>query len=191
MTTSARENRRAFAVWLTGLPSSGKSSIARALAARLRERGFDPAVLESDALRSVLTPNPTYSDQERDTFYGAMLHIGRLLVEHDVPVIFDATANRRRYRDAARTVIARFFEVYVATPLDVCAARDPKGLYRAANDRGERANQTPSALPGVGATYEPPLNAEVRIDTQVQDPDAAAHAIVAALTKRGWLGGWR
>jgi adenylylsulfate kinase len=117
---------------MTGLPASGKSTITRALVAELAARGVDVAVLESDALRPVLTPRATYSEEERETFYRAMTYIGALLVTHGVPVIFDATANRRAYRAGARVAIERFVEVYVDCPLDVCIGRDPKGIYRKA-----------------------------------------------------------
>src|SRR5579859_6443270 len=110
----------AFAIWMTGLPSSGKSTITRALVEQLKQQAVDVAVLESDALRTVITPHPSYSEEERDTFYSAMAFIGALLVTHGVPVIFDATANRHRYRDAARRAIARFIEVYVDSPLETC-----------------------------------------------------------------------
>jgi adenylylsulfate kinase len=73
-------------------------------------RGVDAAVLESDALRQVLTPHPSYTDEERETFYASMVYIGSLLVTHGVPVIFDATANRRAYRAGARNRIERFIE---------------------------------------------------------------------------------
>lgn len=139
-----------FAVWITGLPASGKSTLAAALKGELAQRGVQAAVLESDELRRILTPKPRYDEEERDAFYGAMLHLGLLLLRQGVPVIFDATANLRRYRDRARELIPRFFEVYVDTPLDVCRARDPKGLYRAA----------PGSLPGLQAPYEPPPRPE-------------------------------
>ena len=139
-----------FAVWITGLPASGKSTLAKALKGELSARSVEAAILESDELRRVLTPKPRYDEEERDTFYGAMVHIGLLLLRHGVPVIFDATANRRRYRDRARGLIPRFYEVYVDTPLEVCRSRDPKGLYRAA----------PGSLPGLQAPYEPPLHPE-------------------------------
>lgn len=167
-----------FAVWLTGLPASGKSTVRAALVDELARRGVDAAVLESDALRRVLTPKPTYSDEDRDTFYAAMVHIGRLLVEHGVPVIFDATANRRAYRDAARRAIRRFVEVYVDTPLQVCAARDPKGLYRKAQ-QGALAS-----VPGAQSEYEAPLHAELVVHGA---SEPAAGRIVALLIERGYL----
>jgi adenylylsulfate kinase len=170
-----------FAIWLTGLPASGKSTVARALAAELSGRSVRAAVLESDVLRPVFTPRPTYSDEERDAFYGALAFVGKLLVEHGVPVIFDATANRRRYRDHARATIARFVEVFVDCPVETCAARDPKGLYLKARAGGA------ATLPGAGADYEPPLRPDVVVLGDRDDPSAAARRIVAALVERRWL----
>ena len=155
---------QAFAVWLTGLPASGKSTLAATLSAELHRRGIRPAVLESDALRPILTPHAQYSASERDTFYTQLAAIGILLTRQGIPVIFDATANLRRYRDAARRAIPAFFEVYVDCPLPVCQARDPKGIYRAA------AN-----VPGLQAPYEPPLAPERTV--RHGDPDAAARIL--------------
>jgi adenylylsulfate kinase len=138
-------------------------------------------VLESDALRQVLTPHPSYTDEERETFYGSMVYIGSLLVTHGVPVIFDATANRRAYRAGARNRIERFIEAYVDCPLDVCVARDPKGIYRKAQS-GEA-----STVPGVQAAYEPPEHAEVVVSGS-SDSSEQARAIVAALEARGYVG---
>jgi adenylylsulfate kinase len=170
----------AFAVWITGLPASGKSSITRALVRELASRGVDVAVLESDTLRQILTPNPSYSDEERQTFYGAMVHIGSLLVNHGVPVIFDATANRRAYRAAVRDAIDRFIEVYVDTPLPVCMTRDPKGIYARA-----RAGAA-TTVPGVHATYEPPVRPDLVV-SGAGDADNAARSILRALESRGLL----
>jgi len=170
----------AFAVWITGLPASGKSTITRTLVRELVSRGVDAAVLESDALRQVLTPHPSYTDEERETFYASMVYIGSLLVTHGVPVIFDATANRRAYRAGARNRIERFIEAYVDCPLDVCVARDPKGIYRKAQS-GEA-----STVPGVQAAYEPPEHAEVVVSGS-GDSSEPARAIVAALEARGYV----
>jgi adenylylsulfate kinase len=98
----------AFAVWLTGLPASGKSTVARALAAELAGRGIRAAVLESDAVRREITRRPKYNDEERDAFYATLAYLARVLVLNGVPVIVDATANLRAYRDRARDAIPRF-----------------------------------------------------------------------------------
>jgi adenylylsulfate kinase len=97
-----------FAIWMTGLPASGKSTITRELMNKLKARGIHAVVLESDEMRRILTPAATYSPEERDRFYRMMVQIGDLLVRSNVNVIFDATANKREYRDQARALIAAF-----------------------------------------------------------------------------------
>jgi adenylylsulfate kinase len=160
-----------FAVWLTGLPGSGKSAIARELVRLLRERGVEVSVLESDVMRTQLTPFPRYDEQDRDFFYSTLAAMGILLVEKGRPVVFDATANRRAYRDAARKRIARFVEIHVDTPLEVCVARDPKGLY----------------AKGMMIPYEPPLAPELVVRGDQGTPEQAASEVVALLGSRGWI----
>ena len=143
-------NEQAFAIWVTGLPASGKSTLVAGLKTQLAARGIDVAVLESDVLRTILTPDPSYDDQERLTFYRQMVFIGTLLTEHGIPTIFDATANRRSYRDEARKRIPRFLEVYVDSPLETCIARDPKGIY------GKAQQGSAESVPGIQAAYEAP-----------------------------------
>jgi adenylylsulfate kinase len=168
----------AFAVWLTGLPASGKSSIAAALKPKLEAAGLTVEVLESDALRRILTPDATYDPAERDLFYRAMACLGSRLVAHGITVVFDATANRRAYRDFARSLIPRFLEVAVECPLEVCMERDFKGTYR----KGQAGLTT--TVPGLQDPYEPPLAPDLRLDTRTTTPDAAAELIVAALRRR-------
>lgn len=170
-----------FAVWITGLPASGKSTLAAALARELSARDVNVAVLESDALRRVFTPAPRYDEAERAAFYAAVAHVGRLLTDHGVSVLFDATANRREYRQRARDGIARFLEVYVECPLEVCVARDPKGIYR----RGIEG--AASGVPGLQSEYEPPLRPDAVVRGDREDPQAAARRVVAVLVSRGYL----
>ncbi len=172
-----------FAVWITGLPASGKSTVASALRERLASLGVDVAVLESDALRRVFTPDPRYDERERDVFYGALAHVGRILTEHGVSVIFDATANRRAYRARARREIPRFLEVFVDCPPEVCARRDPKGIYRDAK-KGRAAH-----VPGLQVPYEPPLSADVVVRGDADPPAQAALRIVRKLAEKGFLDG--
>jgi adenylylsulfate kinase len=156
-----------FAVWLTGHSGSGKSAIARELVALLPE----VSILESDVMRTQLTPFPRYDDADRDFFYGALVDIGVMLHERKRAVLFDATANRRAYRDAARNRIARFAEVYVDTPLAVCVARDPKGLYRQ----------------GMRIPYEPPLAPELVVRGDRGTARESAHAVIRLLEARSWI----
>ena len=175
MNTVQREIKPTFAIWITGLPASGKSTIAAALVKHLRNLNMDVTILESDAMRKILSANPQYDDQERDYFYASLAFIGRVLTEHGISVIFDATANRRSYRDRARHQIPQLIEVFVDCPLDVCIQRDPKGIYRRAQ-QGEAQH-----VPGVQTRYEPPLNPALVIRGDQDDPEDAARRIVELL----------
>jgi adenylylsulfate kinase len=175
------DRKNAFAVWVTGLPASGKSTLVAALKSHLADRGVDVAVLESDVLRQVFTPQPHYDEQERDMFYRQMTYVGTLLLEHSVPVVFDATASKRSYRDHAREQIARFLEVFVDSPLEVCVARDPKGIYRKGR---EGASQN---VPGLQANYEPPETPDVLVYGNQETPDSAAERVIAKLIERRYL----
>lgn len=169
-----------FGIWITGVPSAGKSTIARKLVEMLQERGIRPVVLESDALRRVLTPQPSYSSGERDRFYRQMAELGALISQCGVPVIFDATANRRSYRDRGRSLIPHFLEVLVQCPLDECKMRDPKGIYAAA------AGGAASNVPGVQAAYEPPLAPDVSLDGR-DAPERTAGRIIDQLILRSYV----
>jgi len=173
--------QKGWAVWITGLPSSGKSTIAKALRRGLEEQGVSVQILESDKVRRALTPRPSYTEGERETFYSALVYIGELLVNNGVNVIFDATANRRHYREEARRRIERFLEVYVKCPLKVCIARDAKGIYRRAL-KGEA-----DTVPGLQADYEEPIEPEVTTDSTKESPEEAARRIIKALREKSFL----
>jgi len=176
-----RKIQDGFAVWITGLPASGKSTIVASLTALLAARGVDVAVLESDLLRQIFTPHPRYDEEERDNFYRQMAYVGVLLTQHGVPVIFDATANRRIYRDRVRQQIAKFLEVYVDCPLTICISRDPKGIYRAARIG------TANAVPGLQAVYEPPQEPDLVVHGDEETPEVAAQRIVAKLVEKEYV----
>ncbi|HEY6010716.1 MAG TPA: adenylyl-sulfate kinase [Nitrospirota bacterium] len=165
-----------FAVWITGLPASGKSTIARELVKQLAALNMHAVVLESDEMRRILTPEATYSSEERDRFYRMMTLIGNLLVRQNVNVIFDATANRRAYCDYARGIIPRFMEVHVRCPLELCMKRDPKGIYSRAAAAGT------GSVPGMQVPYETPLTPDAAVDGQGQ-PEVAAKTIIAAMRR--------
>lgn len=142
---------------------------------------MDVAVLESDVLRPIFTPHPRYDEVEREAFYRQVAYVGALLTRHGVPVIFDATANRRRYRDEAREKIPKFIEVYVNCPLETCIARDPKGIYRKARE-GEA-----NTVPGLQSAYEPPEKPELIVDGGRETPESAARRVMVLLAENGYL----
>jgi adenylylsulfate kinase len=171
----------AFAVWITGLPASGKSTIAAKLVDQLLDRGVDAAVLESDELRKILTPHPRYDPDERDMFYRQMVYLGVLLTQHGVPVIFDATANRRVYRCWARQQIPKFVEAYVDCPLAICIARDPKGIYRRAREGKAET------VPGLQAAYEAPEKPEIILHGDRDTPEDEARRLTTKLIELGYI----
>jgi adenylylsulfate kinase len=174
----------AFAVWFTGLPGSGKTVIAARTSALIENEGIRVKILQLDEIRRVLTPNPSYTDEERDIVYASLAYMAKLLTECGVNVFIDATANRRRYRDAARSIIPNFAEVYIMCPLEVCMKREtqrkavfsPKGIYKKSTQEG--AN-----VPGVNVPYEEPLNPEIVVNSHNMKPyecaKIAADAIIA------------
>ena len=177
-----REPTKTFAIWITGLPASGKSLLTSALVKQLERHNVEAVVLESDALRKIFSTNPQYDDKEREYFYGSVAFIGKVLTDCGVSVIFDATANKRAYREPARKAITRFLEVYVDTPLEVCIERDPKGIYRKGLE-GKGTN-----VPGLQASYEPPENPDFVFHGDKDNAGEAASRIVEILQKRGMLG---
>jgi adenylylsulfate kinase len=170
------EKPRGWTIWLTGLPASGKTTLARALRGKLGEHGVAAVLLDSDDLRRLVTPIPTYSAAERDWFYNRLVEMAAWLAGAGDNVIIAATGNRRAYRDLARGRLAPCFaEVWVRCPIRVCRARDMKGLYSRA-DTGQIVG-----LPGVDAPYEWPEAPEVVIDSDRMSAEEAADAVLASL----------
>jgi adenylylsulfate kinase len=169
---------RGATIWLTGLPSAGKTTTAMALADRLAARGTGHEILDGDAVRPVLSPELGYSRADRDANVARIGWVASRLAHHGVVVIaavvspFAGARNDVRARHEGQ---ARFFEVHIATPVEVCAERDVKGLY-ARQRTGEVAGLT-----GIDDEYEPPLRPELVIDTSVRSLDAAVDDLIAML----------
>ncbi len=159
-------------IWITGLPRSGKTTLARAVVDALRARSVPALWLDSDDLRAVMTPEATYSDRERDVFYATVAHLAALGAQGGIIVVVSATASKRVYRDAARSQAPRFTEVYVYCSPQSRDARDDAGLYARAKT-GAITN-----LPGAGAPYEPPAQPELTFDTDQGVDDAMVKAVL-------------
>jgi adenylylsulfate kinase len=178
-----------WAIWVTGPPGSGKSTVVRHAVARLEALGEPVTVLELDEIRKVITPEPAYSDQEREVVYRSLVFMAMSLAESGLPVIVDATAHRRAWRDMARARIRRFAEVQLRCPLEVCRDREahrhgghaPRGIYA-------RAGRPGATVPGVDVPYEPSLAPELSVDTATVDAETAG-ARVAELAQALGRGG--
>ena len=140
--------------WMTGRPSSGKSTLATNVQRKLLAQGLPCVVLDSDELRDILHAHD-YSAEGRALFYATTASLAALLARQGVIALVPATAHKREYRDRARRASPRFLEVYVSAPVEECIKRDDKGLYgRARTDPGLE-------LPGMAVAYEPPLAPDV------------------------------
>ncbi|MFW6147935.1 MAG: adenylyl-sulfate kinase [Thermodesulfobacteriota bacterium] len=179
-----------FCLWITGLPGSGKSTIAREVEELLSNSGIETIILSMDQIRTIITPEPAYTDQERDIVYRSLVMMAKLLVEHSGKgVIIDATGNRRSFRGLARELIPEFAEIYVSCPVEVCQAREPLRQSREIQpDLYKKAKQgrLEGGLPGVSAPYEEPESPELKVQSDVLTPRESATKITNYVKSR-WL----
>ena len=165
-------------VWLTGLPSSGKTTIADGLAVRLTDCGYPVEILDGDEARRVLGPELGFDRQDRDRNVRRVGYVAQLLSRHGVVVICALVSPYRAARDDVRAAHdGRFFEVWVTAPVSVCAERDVKGLY-ACHCAGDM-----KGLTGVDDPYEPPLRPELVVPTHTQTVAESVQAVWEALPR--------
>ena len=169
-----------WAIWITGLPASGKSTVVNALKEGLDSMDVNAQILESDTVRRVLVPGPTHSPEEWEAFYNSLVYIGVLLTKNGVNVIFDATANKRRWRRAARGLIEDFLQVYIKCPIEVCRGRDQRGVYR---DEVGAA----TLIQGAHEAYEEPWYADVLLDCVRDSPQVSAEKIIEAMRENDFI----
>ncbi|MCX8191975.1 MAG: adenylyl-sulfate kinase [Nitrososphaerales archaeon] len=187
----------AFSIWLTGLPGSGKSTIARELLKIFKERNIDVRYLQLDEIRNLITPNPTYDEREREIVYRAYVVIAKFLYDEGLNILLDATAHRRRWREFARSIMPRFIEVYIKCPIEVCIQRETerlqdfvrKKIYLNALERLKSGKEKAGLgeVPGVDVPYEEPLNPEIVIESDKIQPSEAASIILDKLIAMGLL----
>ncbi|WP_042437671.1 adenylyl-sulfate kinase [Streptacidiphilus albus] len=181
--TAAAVQECGATVWLTGLPSAGKTTLALALAERLRAEGHRVEVLDGDEVRAFLSAGLGFTPEDRDTNIQRIGFVAELLASNGVkvlaPVIAPYAASRAavaaRHADRGTT----YLEVHVATPVEVCSVRDVKGLY------ARQAAGEITGLTGVDDPYEAPAAPDLRIEAHIQPVADSAAALHALLTERG------
>ena len=170
-------------IWLTGLPSAGKTTIAYELAGRLREEGHRVEVLDGDEIRTFLTAGLGFSREDRHTNVQRIGFLADLLARNGVktlvPVIAPYEDSREAVRKRHQASGAAYIEVHVATPVEVCSERDVKGLY------AKQAAGEISGLTGVDDPYEEPESPDLRIESHTQSVQESAAALHALLAERG------
>ena len=177
------ENLRGFCIWFTGLSGSGKTTTAQALLERLTRKGRTITYLDGDMVRQHLSKGLGFSREDRDTNILRIGFVAAEIVRHGGGVIAAAISPYRGTRQEVRRMVgsARFVEVFVDTPIEVCEQRDAKGMYARAR-RGEL-----KAFTGVDDPYEPPLSPEIRLETVHASVEENIGRIVEYLQKRGFL----
>ncbi|WP_405997865.1 adenylyl-sulfate kinase [Streptomyces sp. NBC_00829] len=185
MTIAGDNDVTGATIWLTGLPSAGKTTIAYELAGRLRDEGHRAEVLDGDEIREFLSAGLGFSRQDRHTNVQRIGFVAELLASNGikalVPVIAPYEDSREAVRKRHTAQGTPYVEVHVATPVEVCSVRDVKGLY------AKQAAGEISGLTGVDDPYEEPRNPDLRIESHEQSVQESAAALHALLTERGLL----
>ena len=168
-------------IWITGLPGSGKSTIAD----EIKKRFPEFVILRMDDLRKIVTPEPAYSLSERDIVYRAVVYTAKTLSELGHNVIIDATGNLRMWRELARQLITGFAEIYLKCSLSTCTERettrkDTRGAPMDIYTKGDAG----WPVPGVGVTYEAPLDPELTIETDSTSLKDALSAVLEFISKK-------
>ncbi len=172
---------RGFCLWLTGLPSAGKTTVSHELAPRLRARGWTVELLDGDEVRRGLSADLGFDRAAREQHARRVTFVAKLLARNGVVPIVALISPYASSRAAARKEVGNFVEVYIRTPLEVCEQRDVKGLYRKAR-AGEIHEFT-----GVDDPYEAPTDAEIIVDTTRMSPGESADYVLLELERLGWL----
>ncbi len=177
--------RSGATLWFTGLPSAGKTTLATSLANRLRAAGHPVEILDGDAIRPVLSPELGYSRADRDANVTRIGWVAGLLARHGVLVLASVVSPFAEARDGVRSRhqadTTPFLEIHVATPVEVCADRDVKGLY------AKQRSGALDGLTGIDGEYEPPSDPQLRIDTTGRSVEDSVDELIALMEKESLL----
>jgi adenylylsulfate kinase len=176
-------NVRSVVIWLGGRPAAGKSTLAAALSSRLRQSGIDTLWLDGERVRSVMAPELSFAVRDRRAFDSRLIELIRDAAQrHDI-VIVSAAAPLKEERAYARAIMPRFIEVAVTAPADLCAKRDPKGLYEKVR-LGALAG-----IPGIDAPYDEPTTADLVLSTESKTVAELTDELVAFVRRALAAGG--
>ncbi|MCD6131005.1 MAG: adenylyl-sulfate kinase [Candidatus Hydrothermae bacterium] len=175
---------KACTIWFTGLPCSGKSTIANRVAEILRNKGYKVEQLDGDVTRKYLSKGLGFTKEDRDENIRRVGFVAKLLTRNGVFVTAAFVSPYREIRDEIRKEIGNFVEVYVKCPVEVCIERDVKGMYKKAL-KGEIKNFT-----GIDDPYEEPLNPEVIVETDKETVEESVGKVMRKLAELGYIDEW-
>ncbi len=167
-----------WAIWITGLPGSGKSTVAL----EVKKKIPDAVILRIDELRKIVTPTPAYSGQEREYVYKALVYTAKTVYDLGHNVIIDATGNRQLWRKLARIIIPDYYEVYLKCSLDLCVEREKTRIesHSAPGEIYKKADEG-WPVPGVDESFDEPVKPELVINSETTSPEEAARDIIKML----------
>jgi adenylyl-sulfate kinase len=178
---SQLKDQKGFTVWFTGLPCSGKSTIADKVAEILRNKGLKVERLDGDIVRKNLTRDLGFSREDRNENIRRVTFVAKLLTRNGVAVLSSFVSPYRETRNYARKEIGNFVEVYVKCPIEVCIQRDVKGLYKKAMT-GEIKDFT-----GVSDPYEEPENPELILETDKETLEESVEKVIKKLKELNYI----
>ncbi len=167
-------------IWLTGIPASGKTTLANELKKYYDQNSHPCDILDGDEIRKTLSKDLGFSPEDRKEHNRRVIFIAKILAKNGVTTIIPLISPYRETRNNARKELPIFFEVWVKASLDECKRRDPKGLYKKA-EAGELQNLT-----GLQAPYEEPQNPELIVDTENHTVEESVNLIISTLKKLGY-----
>ena len=179
--TSSSSSSQSFVIWCTGLPSSGKTTIASMLEPKLKQFGLNAEILDGDILRKELSPDLGFSKEDIYTHARKVIFLCKLLRQNRIVSIVSAVSPHKEIRNFIRREVGNFVEVYVKCSLDTCIKRDCKGLYKKAIN-GKMHN-----LIGLQIPYEEPVNPEVIANTEYDSCDNIVNKIISKLKELGYI----
>jgi len=171
---------KGFVLWFTGLPCSGKTTIARKVKSILEEKGIDTELLDGDTIRDYIK-NKDFSKEGRNKHLRYIAVMAKLLEKRGVGVLCSFVSPYRENRDFARSICENFIEVYVKASIEECMRRDVKGMYKLAKE-GKIKNFT-----GIDDPYEEPLNPEIILETDEETVEESAEKVISKLKEIGFI----
>lgn len=182
------ERKQGFVIWIVGLSSAGKSTLAHLLEERLLQQGYSPVILEPSSGKELWTrllkdlglKERSFGREGKYKITQRLSYLAKLITQAGGIAIVPWISQEQSWRDEARKEIGRFVEVFVDCPIEICAERDTRGLYAAARERV-------TDLAGVHEPFEPPQNAEVTLHSDRQTPEECADVVMERLNGLGYL----
>ena len=181
MTNLPRKDSEGVCLWLTGLPASGKTTVAKLVEKRLLDQGERIERLDGDVVRQSLTADLGFSRRDRDKNIARVAFVAKMLQRNDVITLCSFITPYRAQRDYVRNEIADVRIVHVEAPVEVCIERDPKGMYKKAQE-GEIEGFT-----GIDAPYEQPVTPDLALYTEDETVEESADKVMVYLAKEGFL----